>query len=283
MNTIEAVAAAVTGARHLRASRNGQDAAAVWSSPPVHGAAGAMVAVVCDGCSSGASSEVGARLGASLFARAVGDRLQRGASISDQATWEAARDDVTRTLAELVRHLPADPDAALHDSFLFTVIGAAMTDDDAAVWAIGDGAYAIDDRACLLGPFADNQPPYLAYDLLGTRHTAHFEAARDSVSIVIATDGVLELAGEDLHAQVVTTFAARELVEHPDRLRRRLALLARPSERVDWEARRVVRIPAAVQDDCAVAVLRRTRSTSAATTSASTRSRQAPSGRGGAS
>jgi hypothetical protein len=259
MNTIKAVAAAVTGARHLRASRNGQDAVAVWSSlPALHAAAGAMVAVVCDGCSSGASSEVGARLGASLFARALGDRLQRGASISEQATWEAARDDVTRTLAELLRRLPGDPAEAVHDRFLFTVIGAAMTDDDAAVWAIGDGAYAIDDRTCVLGPFADNQPPYLAYDLLGARHAAHFEAARDCASIVIATDGVLDLAGEDLHAQVVTTFAARELVEHPDRLRRRLAILARPSERIDWQARRVVRTPAPLQDDCAIAVLRKT-------------------------
>src|SRR5687767_12464475 len=103
--TIRAAATSVTGARHLRIARNGQDAAVAWfgemrrfdgsdlaAGTSVFGArdsarsraddsalgdsarssaddsarlrsGDAAVVVVCDGCSSGASSEVGARLG----------------------------------------------------------------------------------------------------------------------------------------------------------------------------------------------------------------------------
>jgi hypothetical protein len=103
----------------------------------------------------------------------------------------------------------------------------------------------------VLGPFADNQPPYLAYDLLGMPATAHVEAWHASAGqIVVATDGVMDLAldglldGRDPRA-----------LGHPDGLRRWLAVRARGAERIDWDARRVVRTPAALQDDGAVAVL----------------------------
>src|SRR6185369_10524189 len=93
---IRAAVAAVTGARHLRSARNGQDAAVCWRGKAGHGWSGSLgldevetwsdgkrrgdaaAVVVCDGCSGGAGSEVGARLGAALFARVLGARLQAG-------------------------------------------------------------------------------------------------------------------------------------------------------------------------------------------------------------
>src|SRR5690242_688023 len=101
MNTIamRATAASVTGARHLRWSRNGQDAAVAWTE------GNAALVVVCDGCSSGASSEVGSRLGATLFARAFAARLQAGARVCCPATWADVRAEVVRALAELLERL----------------------------------------------------------------------------------------------------------------------------------------------------------------------------------
>jgi hypothetical protein len=157
-----------------------------------------------------------------------------------------------------------------------------MVGEVIAVWAIGDGAYAIDGQVRELGPFPDNQPPYLGYDLLqvpslqngqslqelpsnaGAAHfelpsnagAAHFEVARGN-SVVLATDGVAEV-GLD-HVAGVDRF-----VTHPDALRRQLTLLARDQERIDWEARRVVRTPALLQDDGAVAILVRGASASGA-------------------
>jgi hypothetical protein len=253
---IRTAAAAVIGARHQRAARNGQDAVATWAS---NGDSGGAVVVVCDGCSSGASSEVGARLGASLFAGAVAARLQAGESPGAAAMWCGARADVIATLAALLERMPGDRAQAISESFLFTVVAAAATRDAAAVWALGDGAYSFGDPSLrggtrVLGPFADNAPPYLAYDLLGDPRPAHLDLAPPGwTSIVIATDGATDLEGP----AGLERFAAPELVDRPDALRRRLALLARTGERIDWIERRVVRTPAALQDDCAIGVLHR--------------------------
>jgi hypothetical protein len=258
MDTIEirAATAAVTGSRHLRVARNGQDAAASWTglagTSQRTGATGyGAVVVVCDGCSSGTSSEVGARLGAELFARGLAARLQAGERPGSLATWSAVRADVVRALAELVERMPGDRERAIHDHFLFTIVAAAVADREAAVWALGDGAYSFGDHTRVLGPFADNQPPYLGYDLLGAEQPALFDIAPASCdAIVIATDGATDIAGG------IERFAADKLVSHPDAMRRQLALLARSGERIDWDERRVVRTPAVLQDDCAVGVLR---------------------------
>ncbi len=246
MNTIShvrATGAAVIGARHLRTARNGQDAAAVWTGD----AAGAVV--VCDGCGSGASSEVGARLGAQLVIAALSQRLAGGSSPADPALWAAVRAEVVARLGSLATAMHGDLAQVVHEQFLFTIVAGAVAGDDAAVWVLGDGAYAIDGRAQVLGPFADNQPPYLAYDLLDMGQPAHL-ATTSAVcggTIIVATDGVAELG--------LDAIAIERSLAHPDALRRRLAVLARGTERIEWDARRVVRAPAALQDDGAVAIL----------------------------
>jgi len=240
MNTIWAHGAAVSGARHLRVARNGQDAAATW----VGDGAGAIV--VCDGCGSGASSEVGARLGAQLVIAAVAARLRRGERPS--LLWTGVRAQVAAILGQLADAMPGDRAAAIHEHFLFTIVAAAASGDEACVWAIGDGGYAFGDRVCVLGPFADNQPPYLAYDLLDLPAAAHLEATGARAgTVMVATDGAVELG--------LAALVDAATLAHHDGLRRRLTVLARGSERIDWAARRIVRTPAALQDDGAVAVL----------------------------
>src|SRR5258706_4237384 len=167
----------VTGARHLRTARNGQDAVFVCYDDE------RAVAVVCDGCSSGASSEVGARLGAMLFARAVFARLEAGEQPSDHRMWAAARAQLAETLRTVAGVVAATKDClsfdvldapTLRECFLFTIVAVAITRDAAAVWALGDGAYVVDGTTTRLGPFANNAPPYLAYDLFGDARDAHF-------------------------------------------------------------------------------------------------------------
>src|SRR5882672_1658290 len=92
-SAIRVAAAAVIGARHLRAARNGQDAAIAWA-----GAETAAV-VVCDGCGASPSSEVGARLGASLVIRSLAQRLSRGERPACDELWTGVRADVARALA----------------------------------------------------------------------------------------------------------------------------------------------------------------------------------------
>ena len=240
---IRATGAAVTGARHLRTARNGQDAVAVW----IGEAQGAVV--VCDGCGAGGSSEVGARLGAQLVVSVLARELAAGESPMDLAMWTRMRAEVVTRIGVLAATMPGDRAQIIHEYFLFTVVAAAVAGDHAAVWAIGDGAYAIGARTRELGPFVDNQPPYLAYDLLEMPQEAHLEvtSAAGGGAIVVATDGVAELG--------LDAISVERSLAHPDALRRQLTILARGSERIEWETRRVVRVPAPLQDDGAVAIL----------------------------
>ena len=237
MNTKGAASAAVTGARHLRIPRNGQDAAAAWFGD------GAGAVVVCDGCSAGTYTEVGARLVAQL----VIAKLARAGSIAEDA-WTQIRREVAGEIGRLVEAMPGDRIAALNDHFLCTIVAAAWRGDEVAVWALGDGAYAIDDRVQLLGPFADNMPPYLAYDVIGEPQPAHYTRTR-ARSVLVATDGVVDLGVERF-------LGFDRYLANPDALRRQLALAARGTEHIDFDERRVVRAPARLQDDGAVALAR---------------------------
>lgn len=237
MNTKGAASAAVTGARHLRVPRNGQDAAAAWVGD------GRGAVVVCDGCSAGTHSEVGARLVAQL----VIAKLSRAQDIGEDVFAQVRR-EVVAEIGRLVEAMPGDRLAALNDHFLCTIVSAAWCGDEVAVWALGDGAYAIGDRVTVLGPFEGNMPPYLAYDLLGEPQPAHYVRARAS-AVLVATDGVAEIGVERF-------LAFDRYLANPDALRRQLAIAARSTERVDFLERRIVRTPAALQDDGAIALAR---------------------------
>ncbi len=243
-SSIATAAAAVTGARHLRVARNGQDAAAAWARGEV------AAIVVCDGCGSGASSEVGARLGAQLVIAGLARRLREGARPCDPTLWDAVRGEVVEALGALGARLGGDRAQVVHDHLLFTIVASAVAGEDTAVWAIGDGAYALDGDARVLGPFDDNQPPYLGYDLLGSPAPATLATARGVGTVLVATDGVAEV-GLDAVGD------AARYTRHPDALRRELTVLARGTERIDWAAGRVERTPARLQDDGAVAIARR--------------------------
>ncbi len=241
----KSIGAAVIGARHLRTARNGQDAAASWTGD------GAAAIVVCDGCGSSASSEVGARLGAKLWIGELARALSAGGDPSDLALWTTVRATAIAALGALADRFACERERFVADYLLFTVVAAAVCDRRAGVWAIGDGAYALAGLPRTLGPFADNEPPYVGYELLGTRLEPHFAThTADAGRAIVATDGALELT------ITLDELVAEPAFTHPDALRRRLALLARGDERIRWDDRRIVRTPAALQDDCAVAALR---------------------------
>lgn len=267
---IRGAAAAVTGARHLRSARNGQDAAVAWTGirhdaglldcAQLGGAGtGVGAIVVCDGCGSSPGSEVGARLGAQLVIAALAARLEAGARPSDPVLWAGVRTEVVAALACLVAAMPGDREQIVHVHFLFTIVAAAVAADEIGVWAIGDGAYAISGTGIaiapprVLGPFTDNQPPYLGYDLLDAAAPAVLEtASARGGTVMVATDGVAELGLETFSGDA----SIARYLRHPDALRRQLTVLARSTERVEWAERRIVRTAAALQDDGALAVLR---------------------------
>jgi len=187
------------------------------------------VAVVCDGCSSGAHSEVGAQVGAQVLVQAIAREL--AACMNPGEVMDRAR---TRTLAQLTLLAEAMGGAGSEDfrntvgeHLLFTVVGFVLGPERAWAFALGDGALVVNDSVQLLGPFPGNAPPYLGYALLGEPGAAAWNLElrplpppAEIQTLIIATDGA---AGIDF----VPFGADPRVLRNPDFARRLLWQQAR--------------------------------------------------------
>lgn len=220
-----AAAGSVTGREHRRAERDGQDGHAVVATDSV------VAAIVTDGCSSGARSEIGARVGAGWLAALV---EQRFADVRDADHAVAIASGITGELLVrlglLARSLDAAGDvvaARIDESLLFGFLAAVVTPQVALVFGIGDGIVVVDGKVTSIDPGPDNAPPYVAYGLLDAAHAPatpafHFLGPTAEVDVVaVATDGL---------APVIPTLAALasdpKYATNPSLLRKRLVVLS---------------------------------------------------------
>jgi hypothetical protein len=218
----------VIGREHRRRGRGGQDAAAVVLVE------GIACAVVCDGCSSGEASEVGARLSARWIATHA-PRLRRDID-DDAALAEAVVAGLVAHLGRVVDDLVGarvdagvaerlgEPEeherarSAIVGSMLLATALVALIDTRengrALVFGVGDGALFTGGETRLLDAdvtrTADGggAPAYPAYRLLPARALAlddarwlsprvHFAArAADVEVLAIATDGASDLEAQ---------------------------------------------------------------------------------------
>lgn len=231
---LQLAAGAVRGRAHEHAGRPAQDAHAVAQEGQF------TVAVLCDGCGAGAHSEVGARLGAGLLCAALLRRLRGGAAL-DEALLAALREEVLCALRPLVDALASEPGRrtqVVHDHFLFTIVGAAVTAKEAALFHLGDGLLCLNGEALPLGPYAGNAPPYLGYALIdeeevdGALGRAPIALARrlpaaELRSALLGSDGVEELCGPGGAARLAEFWREDRYFQNRDALRRRLAIAQR--------------------------------------------------------
>jgi hypothetical protein len=262
----EIAGGSVAGADHLRVGRGSQDGFC-WQ----RGRAG-MVAVVTDGCGSSPHSGVGAILGGRLIVQALASGLERGLSPADIALWQGARAEVLANLRASAIAMGGDFAEVVADHFLFTIVGAVVTPELAAVFSIGDGVIAINGDVQVLGPYPGNQPPYLAYDLLtgaADAVVAELHSLRSSAeieSIFLASDGAADLRdvadetvpGRDEVVGPLSQFWTRDhFFRNRDAIRRRLAIIGRDLVSPDWERRRLCRARSLLRDDTTVIAIRR--------------------------
>ena len=213
----QSAAGSIVGAAHLRAGRNGQDGFAILRGDEC------TIAVVTDGCGSSPHSEVGAKLGAHIVARAL---------------LEGTASRITDSLREIARSFDDDIDRAIRDYFLFTIVAAVITPDQTTILSAGDGLFSINGDTTTLGPFDGNAPPYLAYGDVPLEVHASVPTA-DVDTLLLATDGASRITDG------LQTFWTDERVFHnPDALRRKLFVLTRPGR-------------ATLDDDTTIVVLRR--------------------------
>jgi hypothetical protein len=221
----EIAGGSVAGRAHVAAGRNNQDAFC-WAST-----ADGVVAVVCDGCSSGPHSEVGAQLGARLLVQAATRLL--GSNLDAGDLLQQVGQDVLARLRLLAREMSTDASTfarTVTDHFLFTIVGVLITTGGATTFSLGDGLVVLNGERTELGPFPNNEPPYLGYALLpsapdrGASAQVPFTIHRsiptsDVQSLLLGTDGAVELE---------TQFWSDErFFNNPDMVRRRLTVLSR--------------------------------------------------------
>jgi hypothetical protein len=196
---LRARAASVIGREHAMRNGNSQDAFTLLELPQ------GVVGVVCDGCGSGARSEVGATLGAQYVAARAADALAQGVELAQiPARVHAALLDYLRQMVWLMR--PSDGHAFIHDHLLFTVLGLVATEGGAVLFAAGDGVVCLDQQ--VMQRDENNMPNYPAYQLLNTSalgdaapsirgRTFDMHAVPQWSRLAIGTDGVeLDVLGE---------------------------------------------------------------------------------------
>jgi hypothetical protein len=177
-------AGSVTGRDHRRAERDGQDGFATLVKPDV------VAAVVTDGCSSGRTSEVGARLGAAWIATLVEERFA-GVADEDGARIAAKRvvDGLVDRLRDLSTTLGARADI-VGEMLLFGFLAIAVTEHVAIVFGVGDGLASVDGQVTVIDPGPENAPAYPAYALLGAAIEPRVLFVGKADCIAVATDGV---------------------------------------------------------------------------------------------
>jgi hypothetical protein len=239
----EIATGSVIGRSHRIAGKNNQDASCVLQT------ADCTIAIICDGCGSGAQSEVGAKLGARLIAVSLLRRAQElsesdnDAESTIQSLLEMVRCEVLDQLSTLAAGMGECLPRIVNDYFLFTVVGALITPASAVFFSLGDGVLVINDEVTALGPFPGNAPPYLAYGLVESSLKAsepeqlRFRVQRtmptaELQSFLLGTDGVQDLmhvAPRNLPGKAQLVGPLRQFWQedryfaNPDMIRRKLA------------------------------------------------------------
>lgn len=271
ISDFQVAAGTMVGTEHLRLKKNNQDAYAI-SEGFVCGKF-ARVGIVCDGCGSQQSSEVGSKLAAPLLAKSI---LAYGtiAKGNFERALHLAEEDVLADLRKLSRGMYAIKPGwtgTVSQTFLFTIIGYFITPDKTWIFSLGDGVYCINNDLHVK-EYEGNAPPYLGYRLIDSKFenlTLTIDEClptEEVQSLLIGSDGVAQLAklenenipGKEQPIGPLNQFWEEDrYFKNPDMVRRKLFLINREMIRPDWKNRTLKRHPGLLEDDTTLIVVRR--------------------------
>ena len=271
----EAAAGGTVGRDHRHALKNSHDAWFVEQRGDV------IVALVCDGCSSGPHSEVGAKIAIRIWADELFRLLGPGWSPTIPAVLADALGVVERRVLTAIDHTASymgeNFAQILNDYFLFTVLGAFVHRESYAVFAAGDGIVLTTHDCGEDGVYRleakDNKPVYPAYRLLRNREepivkVVEMGFAHVLRSVLIGTDGVADLmksaekpipGKSDKIGPIEQFWRTDRFFKNPYAIGHRLNLINRTVSKMDYETRSKVEEHGPLTDDTSMAVIRRRR------------------------
>ena len=265
----------IIGFDHIRLNKNNQDGYHWLMNDK------AILGVVCDGCSNGSHSEVGASLFSRYLCQAVEAHLPSHNSSTENLDWngilENARHSLLIQLKTVSEKMDGNPAENLINYFLFTIIGFVITLESAIVFSLGDGCYAMNGKFHDIPTYTNNEPPYLAYGLFKEhKHRFTIEQLKFKVlgqintkeleSLLIGSDGVLDLHRNAQNCfpgknEIIGSIAQFWLKEsyflNPDQIRRTLALMNRTTTRPDPLKKTLIKSNPLLPDDTTLIVIRR--------------------------
>ncbi len=240
-----------------------------------------LVVVVSDGCGSSMHSEFGAVMATKILANMLIEAAEANHRSGGKVgiSWDRIRKSFLAHVTVLAENMGGSFSQTINDHFLFTIVGTVITPQKTFRFSIGDGVFVVNGTVINLGPFPNNQPPYVVYNLVESNlQSTQPELLRFKVeeidtsllnSLVIGTDGVLDLiALKDEHtthrgngeSEVVGDISQFWLTDsyfkNADMVRRRLAVINKEiAEVVGQNTARVKGGP--LPDDTTLVVIRR--------------------------
>jgi len=271
--TFQVAAGSVAGRDHTQVGKNNHDAYCFAMHDNI------MAGIVCDGCSSGKHSEVGAKLIARLMLRQIVANQEKFSGNEDAiiCMMQRVKNSALMYIQLLAEGMGMSFSQAINDYFLFTLVGTITFPNTSLIFSLGDGVFANNDELTTVGPFPGNAPPYLAYNLLDTElsrqnpelldFNIHVVQPTDMVeSIMIGSDGVCDfigaaeqnMPGKDKLVGPLSQFWTEDrYFDNPDMIRRKLALTNRESVRLDRNGPSLQKHPGLLADDTTLIVVRR--------------------------
>jgi len=268
----EIASGSIIGQYHLRIGFNNQDNCFITENPH------RITAVVCDGCGSSITSEVGSTLGSSMVAWELGasgiDCVGNNREEAEMCLERARRFIVDRITA--IAFKVGQPFLkVITESFLFTIVAAVMGKDYTYVLSFGDGFYAINGQLHEIGPFENNAPPFIAYGAI-EEHVKNVSDLKfvlheimptpEVESLLLASDGLKDLAqaeeqrmpGKQELVGPVSQFWTDDLYfSNEVALSRKLAMVNRSVAKMDRQRTRLIHEIGYLKDDTTLVAIRR--------------------------
>ncbi|TSC82144.1 MAG: hypothetical protein G01um101420_674 [Parcubacteria group bacterium Gr01-1014_20] len=274
---LEVSGGSVIGKDHRRDGRNNQDAYFFKQG------SGYAVALVADGCGSSRYSEVGSHIAVELVGSLLLEQALRffcGRKEEEVATmprplpiWERVRLDAVSNIRVLSNQMGPSLSKSVNDYFLFTLVGALITPIESYFFSIGDGVIFVNGEMIQIGPFENNAPPYLGYEIVGSdAHSGadafHFKVHRSLPtenldSFLVGTDGVMSLVAaeaefipgkEEFVGPISQFWNEARFFTNPQTLQRALNLINREAVLIDWERQKVDKEKGHLPDDTTLVV-----------------------------
>lgn len=274
------------GKEHRWDVRNNQDGSCCYISDEM------LIAVVCDGCSESQHSEVGAQIGARLLVNAIFQTIntffqnpkfpvkfpiRNSSEIQSSSFWWILKENVLENIKNISEKIENNAGQTIKDFFVFTIVGALLFREQAVFFSFGDGIIAVNGEIQKIGPFEDNEPPYIAYGLVknsfATKHSdlMQFQIHKslpvgEVQSFLIGTDGVTDLiesAGKkmpgknELVGPLSQFWEKDDYFKNPDSVRRKLSLVNREIVKINQTEVSLERETGHLKDDTTIIVGRR--------------------------